>query len=303
LKFTPDDHKKAAEYFNQAIAIDPNFALAYSGLADTYGASSTNGWISPREGYPKGMIAAKRALELDDSLAEAHATSGALSMFYNLEWTSAERDYKRAIELNPNYEISYELYSYLLSAMGKLDQAVTTAQRGLDAAPLSLPLSEDLTGAYYLARRYDESTRAALKSLEIEPNNFGPYLRLAEIYEVQRMHDAAIQQCQKAIGLVGRRTPLLALMGHAYASSGRPQEALKILDELNAKSKQEYVSSYDLAILYVGLADKDRAFEQLNKAYDDRAGWIIYLNVEPIFDPIRSDPRFGELVKRLKLVS
>ena len=232
LKFTPEDHKKAAEYFNQAIAIDPNFALAYSGLGDTYGASATNGWISPREGYPKGIIAAKRGLELDDSLAETHASMGALEMFYEFDWVSAEREYKRAIELNPNYEISYEVYAYLLSGLGKLDEAVRIARKGLEAAPLSVPLSDDLGTALYLARRYDEATTQAQKSNELDPNHYGILVLLAQLYEAKGMHEPAIQQCQKAIDLAGRTTGLLALMGHGLAASGRKGEALKILDEI-----------------------------------------------------------------------
>jgi serine/threonine-protein kinase len=301
LKSHPEALKKAATYFNQAIAADPNFALAYTGLADTYGASSTNGFISPREGYPKAKIAAKRALELDDSLAEAHTTAGATTMFYDFDWLTAEHEYKRSGDLNPNYEINYEAYAWLLLATGMLDDGIRVAQRGTEAAPLSVPLSVDVALAYYIARRYNKALEQAQKSLEIEPAYYVTWLILAEIYIAMGMHEAAIQQCQKAIDLAGRTSSALALLGHSYAMSGRPREASKILDELNRMSKREYVSPYDVAIVYVGLRDKDRAMEQLKKAYDDRAGFIIFLNVEPIFDPIRSDPAFEELVRRLKL--
>ncbi len=300
LKFTPEDHKKAAEYFNQAIAIDPTFALAYAGLGDTYGASATNGWISPREGYPKGKIAVKRALEIDDTLAEAHTTSGALSMFYDLDWATAEREYKRAIELNPNYEITHEVYSYLLLATGRLDEGIKSAQRGLEVDPPSVVLSDDLASAYYLARRYDEALKQVQKSLEMDPSHFGGFVYLAQIYEMKGMHEEAIKELLKAPAVGGRTSGVLSLLGHAYAASGKQAEAQRILAELNEMSKQAYVSPYDLAILYVGLGDKNRAMEQLNRAYDDRAGWLIYLNVEPIFDPLRSDPRFADLISRMK---
>ena len=300
LRFTPEDHKKATEYFNQAIAKDPGFALAYAGLGDTYGASATNGWISPREGYPKGKIAAKRALEIDDTLAEAHTTAGALTMFYDLDWTAAEREYKRAIELNPSYPISYEVYSYLLSATGRLDEAIKMAQRGADVDPLSVVLADDVSGAYYLARRYDEAIKQLEKSLEIDPNHFGGYMALGQVYEAKGMHEEAIKSLQKAIGIGGRTSGVLAPLGRAYAASGKKVEAQKILTELKEMAKQTYVSSYDLAILYVGLGDNEHALEQLNKAYEDRAGWIMDINVEPVFDSLRSDPRFAELVSRMK---
>ena len=299
-KFTPADHKKAEEYFNQAVAVDPNFALAYVGLSETYGASSTNGWISPREGYPKGIATAKRALELDDSLAEGHTAFGANTMFYELDWVTAEREYKRAIELNPNYEITYELYSYLLLSMGRLDEGIKMTQRGLEVAPLSTLLADDMAYAYYLARRYDEAIRTCQKSLELDPNHFGGPLNLGVVYEAKGMHDDAIKQFEKAIAIGGRTSGVLALLAHAYAASGRQAEAQRILAELNEMSKQAYVSSYDLAILYVGLGNKERALEQLNKSFEDRAGFILYLNVEPLFDPLRADPRFAELVRKMK---
>ena len=301
LRFTPDDHKKAAEYFNQAIAIDPTFALAYSGLGDTYGASATNGWISPREGYPKGKIAAKRALELDETLAEAHTTLGALTMFYDFDWAGAEREYKRAIELNPNYSITYEVYSYLLGATGRFDEGVQMAKRGAELDPLSPPLITDVSGAYYLARRYDDAVKQLQKSLEIDPNHFGAHLALGTVYEVKGRPDEAIKELEKAISIAGRTSAVLAMLGRVYASSGKQAEAQKILAELNEMSKTGYVSPWDMAILYVGLGDKDRALEQLNKAYEDRAGWIIDVKVEPMLDPLRSDPRFAELVSRMNL--
>ena len=301
LKFTPEDHKKATQYFNQAIAIDPTFALAYAGLGDTYGASATNGWIPPREGFLKAKIAVKRALEIDDALAEAHTTSGALMMFYDLDWAAAEQEYERAIELNPNYAITYEVYSYLLSATGKLDEGIKMAQRGLQADPLSIALSNDVGGAYYLARRYDDSIRQYQKSLELDPTDASVHLNLGSVYELKGMHEDAIRELQKAAEFTGRTSGALAWLGHAYATSGRQAEALKILAELNERSKLENISPYDLAVLYVGLGDKDRALEKLGKAYEDRAGWIINLKVEPVFDPLRSDARFRELVSRLKI--
>jgi serine/threonine protein kinase/tetratricopeptide (TPR) repeat protein len=300
-RFSPTDHQKAAQYFNQAIAKDPTYALAYTGLADTYGASATNGWIPSTEAYPKAMAAVKKALELDETLAEAHCTSGALTMFYLLDWATAEREYKRAIELNPNYSETFEVYSYLLTATGRLTEAIEIARRGSELDPLSIPLSNDLGQAYYLARRYDEAIKQYQKTNEMDPSHNGTYSGLGYAYDQKGMYAEAIASYQKGIALSERTTAFLAAMGHAYAASGRKGEALKILDEMKEVSKQKYVSPYDLAILYTGLGDKDQAIEQLNKAYEEHAGWIIDLKVEPKFDPLRSDPRFADLIRRLGL--
>ena len=174
------------------------------------------------------------------------------------------------------------------------------AQRGLQVDPLSVALSNDVGGAFYLARRYDEAIRQYQKSIELEPEDYGARINLGEAYELKEMHEQAIKEFQKTIVIGGRTSSVLAMLGHAYARSGRQDEARKILAELNDMSKHAYVSPYDIAILYVGLGDKEHAFDELNQAYEDRAGWIINLNVEPIFDPLRSDPRFAELVRRMK---
>jgi tetratricopeptide (TPR) repeat protein len=176
-------------------------------------------------------------------------------------------------------------------------------QRGIESAPASVVLSDDLGQAYYLAHRFDDASRQAQKSLEMDANHYGIFVLLAQLNEAKGMHDASIEQCQKAIDLVGRTSMVLSLLGHAYAESGRRDEAIKIINELNERAKNEYISPYDLAIIYVGLRDKDRTLEQLARAYEDRAGWIININVDPMFDPIRSEPRFVELVRRMKLSS
>ncbi|MEO8436480.1 MAG: winged helix-turn-helix domain-containing protein, partial [Pyrinomonadaceae bacterium] len=298
-KFTPADHQRAAEYFNQAIATDPTYALAYTGLANTYGASAVSSWIVPSDGYPKEKAAAQKAVQLDETLAEAHASLGAVTMFYDLDWANAEREYKRAIELNPNYETSYELYAYLLSATGRLDEGIEMAKRGLAVDPLSVLLIGDTGMTYYFARRYDEAIRTYQTSIQLDPHDAFGHVYTATAYVQKGKYDQAIAACQKAIDASERSSLVLAVLGYAQAAAGRKGEALKVLDELKAMSKQKYVSPYDLAVLYTGLGEKDRALEQLSKAYEERAGWIINLKVEPLFDPLRSDPRFAELVRRL----
>jgi serine/threonine protein kinase/tetratricopeptide (TPR) repeat protein len=300
-KFTPADHQRAIEYFNQAIAKDPTYALAYTGLGETYGASSTNSWIDPREGYPKAMAAVKKALELDDNIGEAHSNKGALTMMYLRDYATAEREYQRGIELNPNYVPVYEVYSYLLSFTGRLDDGIRMAKRGAEIDPLSVPLSDDVGQAFYWARRYDEAIKQFQKSTELDPNHPGLYLGLGPVYEQKGMYDAAIAGYQKAISNSERTSNALGLLGHALALAGKRAEALKILDEMKTMGRQKYVAPYDLALVYTGLGDKDHAFEQLNKAIDEHSGWYVNLKVEPQFDPLRSDARFGQLLTRINL--
>ena len=302
-KFTSSDHQLAESYFKQAIARDASYARAYVGLADTYGASATNSWIIPIEGYLKAKAAVKKALQLDDSLSEAHANSGALAMFYDFNWEEAEREYLRAIELDPNYPITYELYSYLLSVTGRLGNGITMINRGLEADPLSVLLSSDAGQAYYWARRYDEAIKQYKQSIEMDQSDPLSHLGLGTVYEQLGRHDEAIAAYQRAITASERSSTILGPLGYALVKSGNRGEALKILGELKAMSRQKYVSPYDLAILYTGLGDKDKAIEQLNRAYEERAGWIIDLKVEPFFDSLRSDPRFEEIVRRLRLTT
>jgi serine/threonine-protein kinase len=298
-KFTPDDQRRAEDYFKQAIDKDPTYALAYVGLADTYGASSTNSWIEPTEGYPKAMAAARRALELDDGLAEAHTSAGAIKMFYNFDWATAEREYKRAIQLNPNYSLSYELYSYLLTSMGRSDEAISMARRGAEVDPLSGLLSDDVAGSYYFARRYDEAIRQLQKFLDIEPNRPGSHAGLGVSYYQKGMYSEAIKEFEIAIKLMGRDPSALALLGCAYAAQGKQADALKLLEEMKGIAKEKYVSPYDFSLIYLSLGRKQEAITQLNKAYDERSGWLIYLNVEPMFDSLHAEPGFTDLVRQL----
>jgi TolB-like protein/Flp pilus assembly protein TadD len=298
-KFNPADHQRAAHYFNEAIARDPNYALAYAGLSDTYGSSAVNNWIPSKEAFPMAKQAASKALELDGNLAEVHASAAAITMLYDLDWAGAERGYKRALELNPNYPETYEVYSYLLSCTGRLDEGIEMAKRGLQVDPLSVSISDDLTGAHYWARHYDEALAQGQKSIELDPGHAAAYLFLGQAYDLKGSYDEAIAAYQKAINLSQRTTNIVGLLGHAYAVSGRRGEALKILKELKEISAHGYVSPYDLAILYTGLGDKDNAINQLNRAYEERAGWIMALKVEPMFDPLRSDPRFADLQRKM----
>jgi tetratricopeptide (TPR) repeat protein len=222
-------------------------------------------------------------------------------MFYDFDWVSAEREYRRAIELNPDYPITYELYSYLLCALGRPDEGVEQARRALEVDPLSGPLSNDLALAYYQARRYDEAIKQYEKTLEIEPARGESLLGLGMVYEQKGMYDEAINQYQMAMKSMGKTSPILAQLSHAHALSGRRKEAINVAREFKEISKQSFRSAYDSAILHTALGEFDKAFEQLNIAYEERSGWIIYLKVEPQFDSLRSDARYASLIQRLKL--
>ncbi|MEK6288400.1 MAG: tetratricopeptide repeat protein [Acidobacteriota bacterium] len=222
-------------------------------------------------------------------------------MIHDLDRAAAEQEFKRAIDLNPNYSTTYSLYSDLLSATGKLDEGIKMAMRGLEVDPLSLGLSYSTGQAYYFARRYDEALKQMQKSIEFDPNYAGLHIVSGAVYEQQGRYDEAIAAYQRAINVSGRTSTMLGLLGHAYASSNRRGEALKILDELKEMSRHAYVPPYDLAVLYTGLGEKDRAIEQLKKAYEERTGMIINLKVEPLFDPLRSDPRFVDLLRSMGL--
>ncbi len=300
-KFTPDDHRKAEAYFKQAIEEDPTYALAYVGLADTYGASATNSWIPPHEGYPKAMAAARRALELDEGLAEAHLSVGAITMFLHFDWATAEEEYKRAMQLNPNYPLTYELYSYLLTSMGRPDEAISMAKRATEVDPLSALLNDDVANAYYFARRYDEAIRQLQKFLDTEWNRPGIHLNLGLSYHQKGMDADAIKEFGIAIKLLGRDPSILALLGCAYAAQGKQADALKLLEEIKSIAKEKYVSPYDLALIYTSLGRKQEAIEHLKKAIEERSGWVIYLKVEPMFDSLHAEPEFIELVRQLNL--
>lgn len=301
-KFTPDGSTMAVEYFNQAIARDPGYALAYVGLANSYGAKGINGWSPPKDVFPKAKAAARKALEIDDTLSEAHAAFGATEMFYEWDWSVAERELRRAIELNPSDPNARRLYSYFLTAAGRFDEAIAQAelnQRELD--PLSLISYADMVRAFYFARRYDEALAANRKAIGMDPNFAITHLVAGAAYEQKGMYDDAVSELGKANNFPGRLPEALGALGHIYAVSGHRSEALKTLKELKMMSEGRYVSPLDFAILDIGLGDKDAALEQLEKAATDRASWLINLQVEPRFVVLHSEARYTNLIHRVGL--
>jgi TolB-like protein/Tfp pilus assembly protein PilF len=299
-KRTGNDLKKSLDYFQQAIAIDPNYALAYAGLADAYVFLPGYNAGTPRDCYPKAVAAAKRALELDNTLAEAHTSLALAIWYYDFDSSQANREFQRALELNPNYAIAHQQYgNNTLSALGRFDDAIAEGKRAVELDPLSLVINADLGTDYYFARRYDEAITQLRKTLEMDPGFYYAHVNLGWALEAKRDLEEALSEYQKARAL--NDDPfVLGLLGRAYASSGNKPEALKILEQLKEVSRQRYVSAYSFVVVYLGLGDKEEALRWLEQAYQDRAGNdIAWIRVDSLVDPLRGDPRFEALAEKI----
>jgi len=300
-KRTGDAAKKAIEYFQQAIEIDPNYALAYAGLADAYQLLNLFADASPQEAFPKAKAAAKRALELDETLAEAHASLASSLFSYDRNYAEAAREYQRAIELNPNYATAHHWYGVAyLAKMQRFDEAIAELKRAQALDPLSLVINADVGNTYIQARQYDKAIEQLRKTVEMDQSFYFAHVLLGMAYQMKGDFQDAIAEYQKARQL--NDDPfVLALLGDIYAVSGRKDEALKILDQLKQLSKQRFVYAYGVALVYVGLGDKDQAFQWLEKSFQDHEARINRLKVDPLFDSVRSDARYADLIHRIGL--
>jgi TolB-like protein/DNA-binding winged helix-turn-helix (wHTH) protein/Tfp pilus assembly protein PilF len=302
-KRTPDGIQKAIESFQQAIGKDPSYALAYAGLADCYHVPANP--LPPRKKMPLAKAAAMKALQLDDSLVEAHTGLARVLHVYDWDWPAAEKEFKRAIELNPRYAPTHQWYGGYLSAIGRFQEADAEKKRALELEPLSLAINFEAGLAFYFSRRYDEAIDRFQKTLELDANFPPPHALLAAAYEQKGMFEDAIAAFQKAITVTPLRgiaqAQAIAGLAHVYAVSGRKAEARKILAELQRVSEHSYVPATDMALVYAGLEDKDKAFAWLDKAYEEHSFALSNLKVEPRFDPLRSDLRFADLLRRIGL--
>ena len=299
-KHTLEDLRKAIEYYNQALEKDPNYALAYTGLSASYGVLG-NSYLPPNEAFPKAKAYAAKALAIDDTLSEAHTTMGANRFCYDWDWAETEKEFKRAQTLNPNNGDAHQLYAEYLNAMGRFDEALAEAKLASELDPLSPMFSTESGFTFYYARQYDEAAAQFQKTISLEPHYADPYQYLGQTYEQKKMYAEAIATYQKGMAQTERHPFLIAALGHAYAVSGEREKALKILDELREMSKQQYISPYLFAIVYAGLGDKEQTFAWLEKAFQDRSFFLIWLKVEPQFDSVRDDPRFKDLLRRIGL--
>ncbi len=303
-KRTEEGFRRGTEYFNQAIEKDPNYALAYAGLAYTYSLMGHELYslLDPRDAYPKANAAALRALKLDESLAEAHAVLGDVKFRYEWDWSGAEREYKRAIELNPSYTTAHQWYSHFLLPLGRAEESLAESKRALELDPLSLVINMHMGWHYLYARQYDQAIEQLRKTLDLDQDFLLAHLFLGQAYELKAMYAEAMAEFQKAIALSRGAPPNVAALGHLYAVSGKRDAARKVLEELKESSKRRFVPSYEIAVVYAGLGEKDQAFGWLQKAFEQRdSGWLVDLRVDPRFDLLRSDPRFADLVRRVGL--
>jgi TolB-like protein/DNA-binding winged helix-turn-helix (wHTH) protein len=300
-KRTAEALKKSIEYFNQAIDKDPRFALAYAGLADCYVVPANR--LPPREAMPKAKEAAMRAVELDDTLAEAHASLARVFAAYDWDWTSAEKEYKRAIELNPRYAVAHQWYGGYLAVMGRSDEAIAERKRAVELEPLSPIINFELGLAFYYARDYDHAIEQFQKTLELDQNFPAAHNFLPAAYEQKGMYNEALAEFKKAIPLTrgSEWTLSRAGLGYLYAVTGKKSEARTVLNELKQASKQEYVPGTSIAFIYAGLGEKDQAFAWLDKGYEQRVFQLQWIKLEPRWDSLRSDPRFRDLLRRLGL--
>jgi len=296
-RFTEEDLRKAIDYYNQAIAKDPSYALAYRGLGASYGVLGVQYW-PPREAWPKAKAASIKAMQLDETLAEEFPLAGT-KLFYEWDWASCEREFKNNVKFNNNNAIFHQLYSYYFEAIGKPEQAIAEMKRSMEIDPLSVVINSDLAVAYNQARQYDAAISQFKKTIELESHWGFVHTQLGSVYLQKGMIAEALQEMEKAEPLEPN-AEVLGRVGHAHAVAGNRKEAEKRLEELMKLSKEKYVPPIGAAFIYIGLGDKDKAFEWLEKAYEERSGWFVWIN-DPIFDSIRSDPRFTDLLRRLKL--
>lgn len=299
---TPDNLNKAIELFHSAIKEDPNFAQAHVGLADSYSAIGTVqvGAIPPMEARQLAEQAATKALAIDPTLAEAHTALGNVK-HYNWDWTGAEQYFKRALELNQNYANAHNFYAGFLMSRGRTDEAIAASNRARELDPFSLSISAQRGFLLENARRYDEAIAQLRSVIEMDPNHYSAYWMLGHTYAANKQFDEAIAASQKAVDLSGRTPGALGILGLAYGLAGRKAEANKVLDELLKLNKTRYVTPAAFVNVYIGLGDKDKAFEWLEKAFQERSNYVAYLKVFPIADPLRSDPRFSDLLRRVGL--
>src|SRR6516225_524588 len=292
---------RAIDEFNKAIEVDAGYAPAYSGLADCYTTLGYLSYLDPLDAFPRARDAATQALELDSSLAEAHASLAYYNLYHAWNWLEAENEFKRAIELNPNYATAHDWYSYYLMAMGRFDEAWKEVNRAHELDPLSVTISTDIGFNYFYRRNYDEAINQLGATLSLSPKFPLAHLWLGRAYQQKKMYAEAIDEFNKTDAALPGWVVTIAGTGNAYGEWGHRAEAEQVLTRLGELANAKYVTPYGVALVYAGLGDKNRAFAWLNKAVAGRSHWLVRLNRDPRWDRLRSDPRFADLKKQVGL--
>jgi serine/threonine protein kinase len=293
--------KISLDYFQKAIEKDPEFAVAYSGLADSYSTLGFYDFLPKKDAFTKARSEALKALEIDEGVGEAHVSLAGIKAWYDWDWAGAEREFKRALELGPSNVEAHHMYAHLLEGIARFNEAFTEMRRALELEPLSINLNSCMGQILFIARRYDEAMHELQKTIEMDPSFSLPYYWLGRVYLEKAMHEEAIEQLEKGTTSAGIRTMMMGALGYAYAVTGRTTDAQNIVDQLKSLSKKRYVDPYFEALVYVGLGKKERAFELLEKAYEGRSAYISLLKVDPLFDNLHSDQRYISLLKKMGL--
>jgi len=293
---TTEGLRKAMEHAQQAIAVDPAYAPAYVGLADSYNLlGAQHNVLPPRESFPKARAAASRALEIDPMLAEAYASLAFIDCGFEWNWSAAEQNYLKAIELKPNYPTAHHWYGELLTTLGRFEEASVELQMAQELDPLSLAINVDLAASFYYARDFKRSERQLLNLLELNACFVRAHVILGKVYLQQGEFARGTEILQKAVELSGEDPVTLSALAHALALIGKTREAQKLVDDLHTTANQRYVSANHIAEVYLGLGNKDLAYKWLDQAYENRDVELIWLKVSPVFDSLRSESRFTDL--------
>jgi DNA-binding winged helix-turn-helix (wHTH) protein/tetratricopeptide (TPR) repeat protein len=291
--------KKGLEYFRRAIALDPTFAEAYVGVADSYATLGLYAMLPPKEAFPAAKEAAKRALEMDDGLAEAHASLGFIHFYYDWNAADAVTEFRRALSDNPNYAMAHSWYGENLAAMGRFQESAVEAQRAMEDDPLSLIIGSNAGWTFSLAGKSDEAIEILKKAIDIDPSFPRTHFRLGRAYAQKKSYEMAISELERAVNLSPGDACYKGSLGHVYAISGRENQARKVLQDLEARLGQPYVPAYAIALVYAGLGENDLAISWLQRAFDDRSTSMVYLKLDPELSSLHSDPRFEELSRRI----
>jgi len=298
---TQSELRKGIASFQQAIKLAPMYAAAYSGVADCYTALAYGSFLAPKEAFPKALEAATKALELDSTLAESHASLGYYRFYYDWDWAAAEQEIRMAIAMNPNYEIGYDWYGYYLTAMARYEEARIILNKAAELDPLSAPISTNIGFSIYYSGDYDQAIEQLQTSLQLNPTFGLTQLWLGRAYQQKKLYSKAITCYKKTLNTIPNWPVALAAIGNIYGLNDQRTEAQNILDTLNSLSTKKFVTSYGVALVYAGLGEKEKTFLWLNKAYEERSHWLVWLKTDPRWAPIQSDKRFVELVNRVGL--
>jgi eukaryotic-like serine/threonine-protein kinase len=298
---TKEALEQALEYYQAVVANDPSSGLGYSGLADVFTLQAVQGMAPPAEVWPKAKTAAMRALELDDSLAEAHSAMGLIHSFNEWNWDQAEKEFHTAIELNPGDATAHQRYAAMLSRLGRHREAIAEMEQAHELDPLSITINNAVAVCYYMARRYDDAIRQLESNRALSPTYYRTYWNLGRCYLQKKQYPEALENLQKARELSDNNSFMIAAQANGYARAGQNQQAWQLLSDLIETSKKEYVSSMSIALVQIGLGENQSALTWLEKALGEQAGLLVWLKVDPEFDPLRAEPRFQQLLEKVGL--